>query len=90
MPQTSILVHLNPEIQARLVAMAVDRKQPIHDVAAEIVSLYFAPDTWEDEQVRASLAELEAGHGISDEHMTEWLASLGTEIELHSGKTRRP
>jgi len=45
MPQTSILVQLDSEVQARLVAMADDRQLPVSDVAAEVISLYFAPDS---------------------------------------------
>jgi len=46
MPQTSILVQLDSAVQARLAALADDRRQPVSDVAAEVISMYFAPDSW--------------------------------------------
>jgi predicted transcriptional regulator len=44
--------------------------------------MYFAPDSWEHKHIRAGLAELEAGHSISNERVMEWLDSWGTENEL--------
>ena len=39
-------------------------------------------DSWEHRHIRAGLAELEAGKGISNERVMEWLDSWGTENEL--------
>ena len=86
MPRTSILVQLDPSVQARLTALADDRRQPVSDVAAEVISLYFAPDSWEHKHIRAGLAELEAGQGISNDRVMEWLDSWGTEDELPAPK----
>jgi predicted transcriptional regulator len=86
MPQTSILVQLDPAVQACLSALADDRKQPVSDVAAEVISMYFAPDSWEHQHIRAGLAELEAGEGVSNERVMEWLDSWGTENELPAPK----
>ena len=86
MPQTSILVELEPAIQARLAALAEDRRQPVSEVAAEVIALYFAPDSWEHQHIRAGLAELEAGQGVSNERVSEWLDSWGTENELPAPK----
>jgi RHH-type transcriptional regulator, rel operon repressor / antitoxin RelB len=86
MPQTSILVELDSTVQAQLAALAEDRRQPVSEVAAEVLSMYFAPDSWEHKHIRAGLAELEAGQGISHERVTEWLDSWGTENELPAPK----
>ena len=51
MPQTSIVVQLDPAVEARLAALAEDRQQPV-------------------------------GEGVSNERVTEWLDSWGTENEL--------
>ena len=82
MAQTSILIQLDSAVQARLAALADDRQQPVSDVAAEVISLYFAPDSWEHKHIRAGLDQLEAGQGISNERVMEWLDSWGTENEL--------
>ena len=86
MPQTSILVQLDSAVQARLAALADDRQQPVSDVAAEVISMYFAPDSWEHKHIRTGMAELEAGQGISNERVTEWLDSWGAENELPAPK----
>jgi predicted transcriptional regulator len=86
MAQTSILVQLDSAVQARLAALADDRKQPVSDVAAEVISMYFASDSWEHKHIRAGLAELEAGEGVTNERVTEWLDSWGTGNELPAPK----
>ena len=82
MPQTSILIQLDSAVQASLAALAHDRQQPVSDVAAEVISLYFAPDSWEHKHICAGLTELEAGQGISNGRVMEWLDRWGTENEL--------
>ena len=86
MPQTSILVQLDSAVQARLAALAEDRRQPVSEVASEVISMYFARDSWEHKHIRAGLAELEAGQGVSNERVSEWLDSWGTENELPTPK----
>jgi predicted transcriptional regulator len=86
MPQQSILVQLDPEVQARLTALAEDRRQPLSEAAAEVISMFFAPDSWEHKHIRAGIAELKAGKGVSNERVTEWLDSWGTENELPAPK----
>ena len=86
MPQTSILVQLDPAVGSRLAALADDRRQPVSEVAAEVISIFFATDSWEHKHIRAGLAELEAGEGISNERVMEWLDSWGTENELPAPK----
>jgi predicted transcriptional regulator len=85
MAQASILIHLDPAVQARLVALADARKQRVSEVAAEVIATYLAPDSWEHEHIRAGLAELKAGKGVSDERVEEWLDSWGTESERSYG-----
>jgi predicted transcriptional regulator len=86
MPPASILVHLDAAVQARLVALAEDRCQPVSEVAAEVISTFFAADSWEHKHVRAGLAELEAGEGVANERVMEWLESWGSENELPAPK----
>jgi predicted transcriptional regulator len=86
MPQTPILVQLDSEVQARLAALAEDRRQPVSEVAAAVISMYVAPDSWEHKHIRAGLGELEAGQGGSNERMSAWLDSWGKEDELSAPK----
>jgi predicted transcriptional regulator len=86
MPQTTIVVQLEPAVQARLAALAEDRRKPVSEVAAEVIATFFALDSWEHQHIRAGLAELEAGGGVSNERVMEWLDSWGTENELPAPK----
>jgi predicted transcriptional regulator len=86
MPQSSIVIQLDPAIQARLTALAEDRRKPVSEVAAEVISTFFALDRWEHQHIRNGLAELETGDGVSNERVMEWLDSWGTENELPAPK----
>ena len=86
MAQTSIEVRLDEGVQARLKALADARQQPVSDVAAEVISSYLAPDSWEYQHIRAGLAELGNGKGVSNDRVMEWLESWGKENELSAPK----
>jgi predicted transcriptional regulator len=49
-------------------------------------------DSPENEHIRKGLAELEAGQGVSNERVMEWLDSWGSENELPApvGLTTKP
>ncbi len=82
MADSSIRIELDPVVQERLAALADARQQPVSDVAAEVIANYLAADSWEHQHIRTGLAELESGESVSDERVTQWLASWGTENEL--------
>jgi predicted transcriptional regulator len=86
MARSSILVQLDPAVEARLAALAEARQQPVSDVAAEVIARFVDPESWEHRHIRAGLAELESGQGISNERVMEWLDSWGTENESPAPK----
>jgi predicted transcriptional regulator len=86
MAQTSILVQLDPAVEARLAALAKARQQPVSDVAAEVIARFVDPESLEHQHIRAGLAELESGKSISNERVMEWLDSWGTDSELPAPK----
>jgi predicted transcriptional regulator len=86
MPQTSILVELDSVVQATLAALAEDRQQPVSEVAADVISIYLAPDSWEHEHIRAGMDEFQAGQGIDHDRVSAWLRTWGTENELPAPK----
>lgn len=86
MPQTSIHIQLDSAVQAKLAALAHDRQQPAADVAAEVISIFFSPESWEHQRIHAGLAELKAGQTVSNERVMEWLDSWGMENELPAPK----
>ncbi len=86
MPQTSIRIKLDSAVQARLAALAEDRRKPVSEVAAEVISVFFAPDSWEHKHISAGMAELDEGKGVSNERVMEWLDSWGKQNELPAPK----
>ena len=74
---------LTVEIPAELVAQAsLPVGEPVEWVSNGdgTISLV-SPDSAEHKRIRAGLAELEAGKGVSNERVMEWLDSWGTENE---------
>jgi predicted transcriptional regulator len=82
----SITIQLDSAVQARLAELADARQQPVSDVAAEVIAMYVAADSWEHQHILRGLGELEAGEGVSHERVAEWLDSWGTENESPTPK----
>ena len=79
---------LTVEIPAELVAEAsLPVGEPVEWVSDGNGSISLvAPNSWEHQRIRAGLAELEAGNGVSNERVMEWLDSWGTDNELPAPK----
>jgi predicted transcriptional regulator len=86
MGQTSIVVSLDPGLEARLAALAEDRGKPVSDLAAEAIASFIDLESSREQHIRQGLAELESGEGVSNERVTEWLDSWGTDNELPEPK----
>jgi predicted transcriptional regulator len=78
----TITVQLDSAVQAGLTELAEARRQPISDVAADIIAMHIDPENWERQQILQGLAELDAGQGVAHERVVEWLESWGTDHEL--------
>jgi antitoxin component of MazEF toxin-antitoxin module len=79
---------LSVEIPEELVAQAsLPVGEPVEWVSNGngTISLV-SPHSAEHKHIRAGLAELEAGQSVSNERVTEWLDSWGTENELPTPK----
>jgi predicted transcriptional regulator len=82
MAQTSsIVVHLEAAIEARLADLAQHRGQPVSELAAQAIASFVELEAWQEQHIRQGLAELDAGQGISNDRVTEWLDSWGTDHE---------
>ncbi len=86
MGQIPIVLNLDAGLEARLAALAEDRGKPISDLAAEAIASFVDLESWREQHIRQGLAELEAGKGVSNERVTEWLDSWGTDNELPEPK----
>jgi hypothetical protein len=55
------------------------------EISEELVALV-SPDSPGHRHIRAGIADLEAGKKVSNERVTDWLDSWGTENELPAPK----
>jgi predicted transcriptional regulator len=86
MAQTSILIQLDESVQARLAALAQLRQMPVSDVAADVITTFLSPESWESQRIQAGMLELEEGKGIPNERVMDWLDSWGSANELPAPK----
>lgn len=86
MAHNSIVVQLDPAVEARLAALARERQQPVAHVAAEVIASFVDPESWEHKHIQAGLAELDAGCEVDNERVMEWLDSWGKDDELPAPK----
>lgn len=86
MAHTPITVHLDPGLEARLAALAQERGKPVADLAAEAIASFLDLERWHEQHIREGLAQIEAGHAVSDERVSDWLDSWGTDHELPAPK----
>lgn len=77
----TITVQLDSTVQAGLAELAEARRQPISDVAADIIAMHVDRESWERQQILQGLAELDAGKGVMHERVVERLESWGTDHE---------
>ena len=79
---------LTVEIPEELVAQAsLPVGEPVEWVVNGSGSIALvSPDSLEHRHIRAGLKDLESGKNVSNERVTEWLNSWGTENELPAPK----
>jgi predicted transcriptional regulator len=78
----TITVPLDSTVQAGLAELAEARRQPISDVAADIIAMHVDRENWERQQILQGLTDLEAGRFVSHEQVVAWLESWVTENEF--------
>jgi len=79
---TTVTVRLDKRVAEKLERLARMTKRTRSFHAAEAISEYVELNEWQIAGIKQGLAELDAGQGIPDEKVGEWLDSLSTDDEV--------
>ncbi len=79
---TTMTVRLDPEVSAKLDALARDTKRSKSYLAGEAIEAYVTLNSWQVAHIKAALAEDEqGGPGVPHADVVAWMDSWGTEQE---------
>ena len=83
MPQTSttISVRIDARTKKQLEALAGRARRSRSFLAAEAITAFVAAETWQLNEMEASLKELDAGRGVPHKDVATWLRSWGGKRE---------
>ena len=74
---TTLSVRIDAETKNRLEALAKSSKRTKSFLAAEAIAVYVESESWQLEEIKAGLKELDAGQSVSHADVSGWLRSWG-------------
>jgi predicted transcriptional regulator len=77
----TLSVRLDTETKKRLEALARHSRRSKSFLAAEAIAAYVESEEWQLGELRAGIAEIEAGQEVSHEKVKKWLKSWGKPRE---------
>jgi predicted transcriptional regulator len=78
---TTLSVRIDEETKRRLEALARNVKRTKSFLAAEAIAVYVDSESWQLEEIKAGLKELDAGQSVSHRGVSSWLRSWGRKGE---------
>jgi predicted transcriptional regulator len=78
----TLSIRIDSATKNRLDALARQSKRSRSFLAAAAIAAYVELEEWQFVELHASQAELDAGHGVSQEKVSRWLGSWGKQGEL--------
>jgi predicted transcriptional regulator len=81
----TLSIRIDSQTKKRLDALAKSSKRSKSFLAAEAIAVYVESEEWQIEEVKAGIADIEAGYEISHDKVSKWLASWGKP-----GETKAP
>lgn len=79
---TTLSVRLDVETKKRLETLAKRSRRSKSFLAAEAIAAYVESESWQLDEIRAGLEEIDAGRGVDHAKVTRWLRSWGKKREL--------
>jgi predicted transcriptional regulator len=73
---TIVTARIEPALKARLEALARSTKRSKSYLAAEAIAAYVELNEWQIAEIKAGIAELDAGQGLSQEQVDEYYRRL--------------
>ena len=77
----TLSIRIDTKTKKRLDALAVSSKRSKSFLAAAAIEAYIENEEWQLGEIRAGLAELDAGEFVAHESVAKWLESWGTPTE---------
>ena len=81
----TLSIRIDAETKKRLDALSKSSKRSKSFLAAEAITAYVQSQEWQLGEIRAGIADLEAGQEVSHEKVSKWLNSWG-----NPGETKAP
>lgn len=81
MPSTTFTVRVDAATKKRLARLARSTGRSRSFLAAEAIDAYLDVNEWQVAGIQAAIASLEAGGGVPQDSVKDWVASWGGESE---------
>jgi RHH-type rel operon transcriptional repressor/antitoxin RelB len=78
---TTLSVRIDEETKRRLEALAKSAKRTKSFLAAEAIAVFVESESWQLEEIKTGLKELDAGQSVSHADVSGWLRSWGRKGE---------
>lgn len=77
----TLSIRLDAGVKKRLVVLAQRARRSKSFLAAEAIAQYVEAEEWQLGEIRAGLAELDEGRGVTHDRVSKWLKSWGRPSE---------
>jgi RHH-type rel operon transcriptional repressor/antitoxin RelB len=77
----TLSVRIDEETKRRLEALAKSAKRTKSFLAAEAIAVFVESESWQLEEIKTGLKELDAGQSVSHADVSGWLRSWGRKGE---------
>lgn len=77
----TLSVRLDAETKKRLEALAKRARRSKSFLAAEAIAAFVEAESWQLDEMRAGLNELDGGRGVAHREVSTWLRSWGQKRE---------
>lgn len=78
---TILSVRIDTDTKKRLEALAQRSRRSKSFLAAEAIAAFVEAETWQLDEIRKGLTELDAGGGVTHKAVAGWLRSWGQKRE---------
>lgn len=79
--KTTLSVRIDATTKKRLEGLAKRARRSKSFLAAEAIAAFVESESWQLDEIRAGLEELDEGHGVAHESVSTWLRSWGRKLE---------
>lgn len=84
---TTLSVRIDADTKRRLEALAKRARRSKSFLAAEAIAAYVDGESWQFDEIQASLQALDEGRGVPHEQVSGWVRSWGRKRERKAPPT---